>query len=94
MADWHSALQLDARAAEDVAAQMKRVNPRYILREWLLVPAYTSAAEADLTRLHALQDVMTRPYADQDDATQSTYDRRKPLETFGLGGVSHMSCSS
>ena len=94
--DWHAALQLDggARTADAVAAQMQAVNPMYILREWQLVPAYTEAAEGDIRRIHTLQDVMTQPYASQDDDTQQAYFQRKPLETFGMGGVSHMSCSS
>lgn len=96
LTDWHRALSLDgeARTAEAVTAQMQAVNPQYILREWLLVPAYTEAGAGDVRRLHALQAVMTKPYASQDAATAQAYDRRKPLETFGLGGVSHMSCSS
>lgn len=96
LADWRTALKLDddTRTAERVTAQMKAVNPKYILREWLLVPAYTEAGAGDIRRLHALQDVMTQPYARRDADTEQAYDRRKPIETFGVGGVSHMSCSS
>jgi uncharacterized protein YdiU (UPF0061 family) len=95
LADWRTALALDTtRTEERVSAQMMSVNPRYLLREWLLVPAYTEAGRGDFGRIHALQEVMTQPYDDQDAATAQAYDRRKPRETFGLGGVSHMSCSS
>ena len=41
-----------------------------------------------------LQAVMTRPYAEQDEATASKYYALKPASFFGMGGVSHMSCSS
>jgi uncharacterized protein YdiU (UPF0061 family) len=96
LADWRTALELDDedRPPAAVAARMKAVNPRYVLREWLLVPAYRAAARGELDELHTLQGVMTRPYEAQDVPTQLTYDRRKPLDTFGVGGVSHMSCSS
>lgn len=96
LADWRTALALDAdtRTEARVTAQMQAVNPRYLLREWLLVPAYTEALQGDFGRIHALQKVMTQPYADQDAVTALAYDRRKPIDTFGVGGVSHMSCSS
>jgi uncharacterized protein YdiU (UPF0061 family) len=96
LADWRTALELDDedRPPAAVAARMKAVNPRYVLREWLLVPAYRAAARGELDELHTLQGVMTRPYEAQDVPTQLAYDRRKPLDTFGVGGVSHMSCSS
>ena len=94
--DWRDALRLDgaARTPGGVGAQMRRVNPQFILREWLLVPAYTEASQGDLRQLGALQEVMTRPYEDQDDETRRRYDMRRPVQMFGLGGVSHMSCSS
>ncbi len=102
--DWRAALQLDdndqdqdqdrGRAAERVAAQMKAVNPKFILREWHLVPAYQQAAQGDFRLLRELQAVMTRPYAEQDEDTARRYYALKPAELFGVGGVSHMSCSS
>ncbi len=94
--DWHTALQLDGdtRTAVQVSEQMKAVNPRYILREWHLVPAYTEAAQGDIRRIHELQAVMTRPYETQEGDTERRYYARKPVDAFGLGGVSHMSCSS
>jgi len=92
--DWHTALDAGARTAEQVAAQMERTNPMYILREWQLVPAYTEAAAGRPGRIHTLQQVMTRPYEVQDKDTRRAFFQRKPLETFGMGGVSHMSCSS
>jgi uncharacterized protein YdiU (UPF0061 family) len=73
---------------------MKDVNPMYVLREWQLVPAYTEAAQGDIRRIHELQAVMTRPYAEQDERTQRRFHSRRPIQMFGLGGVSHMSCSS
>jgi len=96
LTDWHAALSLDAdtRPAEQVRAQLQSVNPKYILRESLLVSAYTEAGEGNIRRIHELQDVMTQPYAHQSDDIEQAFDRRKPLELFGVGGVCHMSCSS
>ena len=94
--DWRVALQLDdrERSAERVSAAMKQVNPKYILREWQLVPAYQRAAQGDYGLVRELQAIMTQPYAEQDEATQRKYYALKPSGFFGMGGVSHMSCSS
>jgi len=83
-----------ARSIEDVSSQMKRVNPKYSLREWLLAPAYQLAARGDYAALRELQQVMTQPYAEQSKAVEDKYYRLKPPEVSNLGGVSHMSCSS
>jgi uncharacterized protein YdiU (UPF0061 family) len=73
---------------------MKRVNPKYSLREWLLAPAYQQAALGDYALIRELQEVMTQPYAEQSPAIEEKYYRLKPPEFSELGGVSHMSCSS
>ena len=74
--------------------QMKRVNPKYTLREWLLAPAYQQAARGDYTLIRELQDVMTQPYAEQSKAVEAKYYTLQPSEFSELGGLSHMSCSS
>ena len=96
LADWRSALGLGdhGRQPEQVSAQMRAVNPKYILREWQLVPAYQQAAQGDYQEVRRLQTVMTQPYAEQDADTEARYYAQKPEAFFGVGGVSHMSCSS
>ncbi|MCW9088429.1 MAG: protein adenylyltransferase SelO family protein [Gammaproteobacteria bacterium] len=78
----------------DTSEQMKRVNPKYSLREWLLAPAYQKAATGDYALLRELQEVITQPYAEQSKAVEAKYYRLKPTEFSALGGLSHMSCSS
>jgi uncharacterized protein YdiU (UPF0061 family) len=73
---------------------MKRVNPKYSLKEWLVVPAYQQAAAGDYALLRELQEVMTQPYAEQSKGAEEKYYRLKPPELFGVGGASHLSCSS
>lgn len=80
--------------AESLSSQMKRVNPKYSLQEWHLVPAYKQAAAGDYRLLRELQEVMTQPYAEQSQHVENKYYRLKPLELFGMGGASHYSCSS
>ena len=77
-----------------VAEQMKLVNPKYILREWFVKPAYQQAAVGDYALMRELQEVMTQPYAEQSQEVEDKYYQLKPLEFFKVGGVSHLSCSS
>lgn len=78
----------------DVSAQMKRANPKYTWREWLVVPAYQQAAEGDYSLIQELQALFSAPYDEQTKALEEKYYRLKPKEFFNAGGVSHYSCSS
>lgn len=82
------------RSKEEISAQMKRVNPKYILREWFVKPAYQQAQAGDYSLIKELQAVMTNPYAEQSQTIEDKYYRLKPAEFFAMGGVSHLSCSS
>ena len=92
---WKSLL---SGSREQLSKQMKLVNPKYILREWFVKPAYQQTAihncEGDYSLIHELQDVMTQPYAEQSQEIEDKYYRLKPTEFFTMGGVSHLSCSS
>ena len=82
------------RSREALSRQMKRVNPKYNLREWFLVPAYQQAAQGNYAPLQELQDVMTQPYSEQSEEVEAQYYRLKPSEFFDVGGFSYYSCSS
>ena len=79
---------------DEISRKMKLVNPKYILREWFLKPAYQLAATGDYTAVRELQEIMTNPYAEQSNEVEEKYYKLKPSEFFELGGVSHLSCSS
>jgi uncharacterized protein YdiU (UPF0061 family) len=81
-------------AREELASQMKRVNPKYSLREWFLLPAYQQATAGDYTQVRELQEVMTQPYAEQSMDVEERYYKLKPVEFFEVGGLSYYSCSS
>jgi len=78
----------------NTSEQMKRVNPKYSLREWLLAPAYKEAVTGNYALIRELQEVMTQPYAEQSKEMEEKYYRLKPSEFNEVGGVSHLSCSS
>ncbi|PKH06637.1 YdiU family protein [Moritella sp. Urea-trap-13] len=82
------------RTSEEISRQMKLVNPKYILREWFVMPAYQQATAGNYSLIRELQDVMTQPYAEQSKELEDKYYRLKPPEFFEVGGLSHLSCSS
>jgi len=79
---------------EKLSAKMKRVNPKYTLREWHLVSAYKGTENGDYTLLKELQKVMNHPYDEQSQEVEAKYYALKPAELFEVAGVSHVSCSS
>ncbi len=83
-----------ANTRSELSRQMKSVNPKYTLREWILVPAYQQATNGDYALIHELQEVMTQPYAEQSEEVTQKYYRKKPSEVFEIAGISHVSCSS
>jgi len=83
-----------AKSREDLSLQMKKVNPKYTLREWFLVPSYESATQGDYSEVGKLQEIMTDPYSEQGDDVEKKYYSQKPKQFFELAGVSHVSCSS
>tara|TARA_R110002153_G_scaffold110189_4_gene251200 strand:+ start:2535 stop:4295 length:1761 start_codon:yes stop_codon:yes gene_type:complete len=95
---WNSLVNSDntalSRSRDELSRQMKLVNPKYILREWFVVPAYQQASSGNYSLVRELQDVMTQPYAEQSKDIEDKYYRLKPSEFFEVGGLSHLSCSS
>ena len=83
-----------ALSREALSRQMKRVNPKYSMREWFVMPAYKQASAGNYATLRELHEVMTQPYAEQSKEMESKYYRLKPLELFNIGGLSYYSCSS
>lgn len=95
LVQWKSAINVtttESRAA--LSKKMKAVNPKYTLREWLLVPAYQQAERGDYSIIYALQEVMNNPYEEQSEEMEEKYYREKPTELFDIAGVSYVSCSS
>ena len=87
-------LLISGTNAEELSRQMKRVNPKYTLREWFLVPAYQQATEGDYSLIREMQEVMTNPYDELSREIEDKYYKLKPSELFEIAGISHISCSS
>lgn len=78
----------------EISKNMKKSNPKYTWREWLIVPAYQQAANGDYSLIKELQEVMNNPYDEQSADIEAKYYQLKPTQFFNAGGVSHYSCSS
>jgi uncharacterized protein YdiU (UPF0061 family) len=79
---------------EDISSAMKRTNPKYAWREWLVVPAYQQAENGDYSLIRELQGVFNNPYDEHSPEIEAKYDRLRPREFLQAGGISHYSCSS
>jgi len=92
---WKSCIDVDSKKCKDeLSKQMKQINPKYTLREWILVPAYQKAKEGDYSMIRELQEVMNDPYSEQSREIEKKYYLKKEKELFDIGGISHISCSS
>lgn len=93
--NWHAALAQEGRAPAEISVAMKKANPKYIPREWMMVEAYRSATDAgDYSLVQRLHDVLEDPYSKQSDEVAALYYKKREEKFFNLGGTSHCSCSS
>nr|WP_216600773.1 protein adenylyltransferase SelO family protein [Alteromonas sp. 07-89-2] len=98
---WREHIEKDAETQGDVtnaiaatAENMRKANPKFTWREWLIVPAYKAAEKGDFTPIRELQKILTAPYDEQSKEVENKYYQLRPLEFFSAGGVAHYSCSS
>mmetsp|Transcript_28562 Transcript_28562/g.94778 ORF Transcript_28562/g.94778 Transcript_28562/m.94778 type:complete len:190 (-) Transcript_28562:96-665(-) len=90
VSSWLKLLAKEGQACTDVAQRMKRVSPKYIPREWMLVEAYTAAERGNHTPVHVLHQLLKRPYEEQPEY-ESLYYRRAPDGSEKQGGIGFMS---
>lgn len=89
--DWREILKASKVPSEEVYEQMKTHNPKFVLREWILVEAYSAAASGDFSMMKELHDLCKNPYEEGTPEQASLYYRRAPESSIAKGGTAFMS---
>jgi serine/tyrosine/threonine adenylyltransferase len=89
---WQHAVEATGVPHTERRAAMRRVNPKYIFRNYLAVEAIELATGGDYAMLHTLLDVLRRPYDDQPEHERLA--ARRPDWARNKVGSSMLSCSS
>ena len=82
------------KVSKEISKSMKKVNPKFTWREWMIVPAYEEAEEGNYNLIRELQSILSNPYEEQSMEISQKYNSLKPRVFFNYGGISHYSCSS
>jgi len=93
LSDWRALICKNEDLAT-LSKKMKRINPKYTWREWLVAPAYQNAMKGDYALIKELQKILTTPYDELSSDVEEKYYQKCPEEFLWSGGISHYSCSS
>lgn len=90
--DYGELLRAEGSNDDERAARMKKVNPKFVPRNFLAQTAIKSAEQGDLAPLERLMRVLRNPYDDQPEEEELA--RKRPDWARNVPGCSALSCSS
>jgi len=85
-------LQQEKYTNAERKAHMNRINPKYVLRNYLAQMAIEKSEEGDDSLVHTLLDVMRNPYDEQPEHEE--FAQKRPEWARNKAGCSTLSCSS
>mmetsp|Transcript_59942 Transcript_59942/g.106646 ORF Transcript_59942/g.106646 Transcript_59942/m.106646 type:complete len:629 (+) Transcript_59942:51-1937(+) len=86
---WRTALADSEGGLEEAAKRIRKVNPKYVPREWMLLEAYDKASRGDYSMLHELFELFRKPYDEQPEFEEK-YFCCTPSQYRGKGGCEVM----
>jgi len=92
LARYVARLQQDEVSDEQRLTAMNKVNPKYVLRNYLAQQAIEAAEQGDYSEIAMLQTLLQHPYAEQPQFEK--YAEKRPEWARDKAGCSALSCSS
>ncbi len=89
---YRARLNADALPDRVRAERMNRVNPKYVLRNYLAQVAIDASEKGDHGKINELLDLLRRPYDEQPE--RESYFAKRPEWARHRAGCSMLSCSS
>lgn len=90
--NYHKRLVNDPQTVEQRKKEMNRINPKYVLRNYLAQLAIDKAETGDYSLVDELLDVVRHPYDEQPEYEK--YAAKRPEWARNRAGCSMLSCSS
>ncbi|MGB0424505.1 MAG: protein adenylyltransferase SelO family protein, partial [Flavobacteriales bacterium] len=89
---YSSAIAKENRPTEERLAEMKKINPKYVLRNYMAQMAIDQAETGDYTLIDELHQLLLHPYDEQ--AEMEKWYAKRPKWAENKIGCSMLSCSS
>ena len=92
MSKYHVRFTFETYNDSDRALKMNKVNPKYVLRNYLSQQAIDKAENGDFSEIHRLHELLKNPYDEQEQYDK--YAAKRPDWAKNKVGCSMLSCSS